>query len=125
MLDLPLSINQNVLSDTVMIVVQYMALPPCFHTDFCSKCFQTDTTSCPPILPVVITLVPLVYPSPTSYVSSIAQLTPIPQHHNYIASTINSEVGGMCVHYRFGALTWEVSDNTVLSGSLLSYSYYT
>jgi len=96
LLDLTPNVNQKVLSDTILIVVQHMALPPCFHTSFCSKYFQTDATSCPTILPVVMTLVPFMYPLHISHVSSIAQLTPIPQHHSYIASTINTEVRGMC-----------------------------
>ena len=59
-----------------------------------------------------------------SHVSSTAQLTPIPHHHSYIASTINTEVGGMCVHCRFGGLTYEVNGNTGLSETVVSPLYY-
>jgi hypothetical protein len=124
LLDLTLSVNQKVLSDTIRIVVQHMALPPCFHTSFCSKCFQTDATSHPTVLPVVMTLALFTYLSHISHISSIAQLTPIPQHHSYITSTINTEVRGMSVHCRFGALTYEVSGNTRLSETVVSPLYY-
>lgn len=124
LLNLTLSVNQKVQSDTILVVVQHTALPPCFHTSFCSKCFQTDATSRPSILPLVMTLVRIMYPSHISHVCSIAQLTPIPQHPSYIASTINTEVRGMCVHCRFGALTYEVSGNTGLSETVVSPLYY-
>jgi len=124
LLDLTLSVNQKVLSDTILIVVQHMALPPRFHTSFCSKCFQTDATSRPSILPVMMTLVLFMYPSHISHVSSTAHLTPLPQNHSYIVPTINTEVGGMCVHCRFGALTYEVSGNTGLSETVVSLLYH-
>jgi len=97
-----------------------------FSHQFLQQYFQTDATSRPSILPVVMTLVPFMYPSHISHVSSIAWLTPKPQHHSYIVSTINTEVGGMCVHCRFGALIYEVSGNTRLSETVVSLlCYYT
>lgn len=78
LLDLTLSVNQKVLSDTILIVVQHMALLPCFHTSFCSKCFQTDATTCPSILLMVMIHFLFMYPSHISHGSSIAQQTPIP-----------------------------------------------
>ena len=95
-----------------------------FSHQFCSKCFETDATSRPSILPVMMTLAPFMYASHISHVSSIAQLTPLPQHHSYIVSTINTEEGGMCVHCRFGAFTYEVSGNTGLSETVVSLLYY-
>ena len=95
-----------------------------FSHQFMQQRFQTGATSHPSILPVVMTLVPFMNSSHISHVSSIAQLTPIPQHHSYIASTINTEVGGMCVHCRSGALTYEVSGNTGFSEIVVSPLYY-
>lgn len=94
-----------------------------FSHQFPQQMFS-DATSRPSILPVVMTLVLFMYSSHISHVSSIAQLTPKPQHHSYIVSTINTEVGGMCVHCRFGALTYEVSGNTRLSETVVPLLYY-
>ena len=93
-----------------------------FSHQFLQQTFS-EVTSRPPNLPVM-KLVPFMYPSHISHVSSIAKLTPKPQHHSYITSTINSEVRGMFVHCRFGALMYEVSGNTALSETVVSPLYY-
>lgn len=95
-----------------------------FSHQFMHQRFQTSATSHPSILLVVMTLVPFMKPSHISHVSSIAQLTPIPQHHSYIASTVNTEVGGMCVYCSTGALTYKVSGNTGFSETVVSPLYY-
>ena len=94
-------------SDTILLALLHMTVvPPCFHTSFYTKYFQTvyhtmSIHSCGHSKTVSTTYLAHIYPELKCHkaqswtVRSCSRQNCL-QHQSYMASTLSSKVGGLC-----------------------------